>query len=49
MCAFCLDRELTNLILELSEDELRAFADLYEDLTSDGNNQIIIINDSDSD
>ena len=44
MCAFCLYREL---ILELSEDELRAFADLYEDLTSD--NQIIIITDSDSD
>lgn len=36
MRAFCLDRELTNSILELSEDGLRAFAELHEDLTNDG-------------
>jgi len=35
MRAFCLDRELTNSILGLSEDELRAFPELHEDLTND--------------
>ena len=35
MRAFCLDRESTNSILELSEDELRALAELHEDLAYD--------------
>ncbi|KAH6702785.1 CHAT domain-containing protein [Leptodontidium sp. MPI-SDFR-AT-0119] len=35
MQGFCVDPELTSSILELSEDELRAFAEFHEDLTTD--------------